>query len=335
VQGSASRVALALGAALVTFSLLEIVARVVNPSVVPMRYLEEERYDKLIDADVGYRMRPSTQFHARKPNCYDVVYTTDSFGRRLVASGAPSSAARPGLILFRCSYTFGEGLADEDTLQYQLRRDFDVVNYAAYGYGVQNTLALLRSGRLEHELPPGDGLGVFIVYPFHFRRSLVGSDERWLFSSPYFELAADGSLLQFASMSAEHPLRAAAYRALGAVNDRSALLSWMKVRWPPSSANAGAAKLTAAMLIASAHLFEQHFNGRFVVVMNGSFGYERIVRSFLAELREAGVAVLDYSTMKYNPADFVCASDGHPNGGYNARLAQRLRVDLPAVHSGD
>ena len=65
----------------------------------------------------GMRTRV-TRFHHGRP-VYDVTQTIDSNGLRI---SAPAGKAPPDgtVIFFGCSFTFGEGLQDDETLPYQV-----------------------------------------------------------------------------------------------------------------------------------------------------------------------------------------------------------------------
>lgn len=83
---------------------------------------------------------------------YDVRYTLDKYGHRVVAIHTEKPKA--DLLLFGCSYTFGHGLENEQTwpwkLSIDLGPDWLVTDYALNGFGAQQMLGMLE----EHELEP-------------------------------------------------------------------------------------------------------------------------------------------------------------------------------------
>ena len=77
------------------------------------------------DKELGYSLPKNYSYTSKlyKPDgtlCYDAEYTSDAYGRRSVA--IRSENPEKHLLLFGCSFTFGEGLSDSDTLQYQLQK---------------------------------------------------------------------------------------------------------------------------------------------------------------------------------------------------------------------
>lgn len=118
------------------------------------------------------------------------VYHTDENGGRAVP-GRPSSG--PALLLFGCSFTFGHGLDDADTIAAELQRKLPnarVFNYGALAYGTaQSWLALRRCGeRTVNQV-------VYVFIDDHLRRD--GADRGWLRQfpgEPLFELDSSGRL---------------------------------------------------------------------------------------------------------------------------------------------
>jgi hypothetical protein len=98
---------------------------------------------------------------------YDAEYTSDAQGLRTTVLGArepPPSA--PAILLFGCSFTFGQGLPDSDTtasvLQRRIGDRFRVFNLAMDGAGPQTMIAQLEEGLVDQVL--GDRKVAFALY---------------------------------------------------------------------------------------------------------------------------------------------------------------------------
>ena len=82
---------------------------------------------------------------------YDVLFSRDEEGRRITPDRGDK--ADTAVLLFGCSFTFGEGLNDRQTYAWQLGEmlgeRFQVFNYGVNGYGSHQMLALIESGRLD------------------------------------------------------------------------------------------------------------------------------------------------------------------------------------------
>jgi hypothetical protein len=142
---------LSLAAVVGVVSLVEVVSWAVivrRPEAQVTRELTE-LYPVQPHADYGWVLRPNLSHRAAKALedgrvCYDVIYHTDALGRRTIPE--LQEPDRPHLLLFGGSTVMGEGLADEETLQYaSAQRLIDYVfNYAITAYS--HMLARLESG---------------------------------------------------------------------------------------------------------------------------------------------------------------------------------------------
>jgi hypothetical protein len=105
---------------------------------------------------------------------YDVKYTIDRSGLRV----APPEAADPvGTVLFfGDSFTFGEGVADSETLPYRLGTitagRYRVRNFAFQGYGPHQMLSELEHGLVRRLVESrGKVTAIYQAIPDHVRRS--------------------------------------------------------------------------------------------------------------------------------------------------------------------
>jgi hypothetical protein len=109
------------------------------------------------DRGLGYGLVPEMQVRAsRKKNqqlLYEVIYSTDALGRR---SSPVAEGPRPHFILFfGDSYTFGEGVNDDETLPSftgQFAPQYRPYNYGVGGYGPQQMLAKLQTEDIRQEV---------------------------------------------------------------------------------------------------------------------------------------------------------------------------------------
>jgi peptidoglycan/xylan/chitin deacetylase (PgdA/CDA1 family) len=287
----------------------------------------------------GYQLLANNGHTALKlqPNgdpCYRAVYHTDQFRRRTV--GTAPRPGRPHLLLFGCSVTFGEGLNDYDTLQYQLAEqlpDVEVYNYAVSGWGPSHALAKLRSGELKREVPAHAGSAVYVVIPAHVSRVIVDTRSYWLFDAPDYYWGPDGAVTGGLPFRQMHPWRTRFYEALLAAKRHSWLLPALHVDWPLRLSDTDV-RLTAAVLAAARQSYRQQFDGEFFVVLHPSWDlgasrlrdlHEKLTRF----LKERGVPVLDYASDNQSASDVINPDcDWHPNGRLNQRLAARLANDL-------
>lgn len=293
------------------------------------------------DATLGYRLVANREHTSAKTKadgsvCYRATYRTDAFHRRDV--GLRQRPGRPHLLLFGCSVTMGEGLNDGDTLPWALADelpDVNVLDYGVHGWGPTQALARLRSAELAHEVPDRRGSAVYVMIPAHVSRTIGDTRTSWLFDSPYYELAADGSVTGGASLRALRPWRTMLQEGFVAVRRHSWLLTALKAEIPLRH-RVEDYELTAAVLAAARDAYRRDFDGEFfvafhptwdVAVPEGAEARDRLLQA----LERRGVPVLDHTRAGTSPDDVIDPDcDWHPSGGLNRAFAAQLASDLVA-----
>jgi hypothetical protein len=117
---------------------------------------------------------------------FDVNYTIDSNLLRQTQSCEKG----PTIAFFGCSFTFGEGLNDADTLPQVLSDDFDhklrVINLGFTGYGPQQFLRELETGRFDAIIGGQPKLFIFLTSSFHAERTACKA--YWTGRAPLYTL---------------------------------------------------------------------------------------------------------------------------------------------------
>lgn len=116
---------------------------------------------------------------------YSVKYSIGMDGFRITPSNNDSN---PRINIFGGSFTFGEGLEDNETLPYYLVRDIDgisVKNFGFHGYGAHHALAILESDR-----DMTGTINVFLTIPWHADRSACRP--KYSVGSPKYRITAEG-----------------------------------------------------------------------------------------------------------------------------------------------
>lgn len=128
---------------------------------------------------LGYELVPGSRGRTvrRHPNgelIYDVVYTIDDNGLR-VSPGVDPDVAAKAIVFFGGSYTFGEGVADDETLPARtgllLGGRFAICNFALHGYGPHQMLAALEHDLVAARLEHAPAYGIYQLLPAHIERS--------------------------------------------------------------------------------------------------------------------------------------------------------------------
>lgn len=200
-------------------------AAVLHP-VAPVRYSTPDGASELSlhlpDADLGYVPRAGARVRAVRDaehgTIFDAIYTIGDDGLRVT----PGGAAGPRVVFLGCSYTFGEGVADDETLPARvsaaLRGSARVENRAAGGWGPHQMLRLLETGRAP--ITPGTRV-LYQALGDHVRR--VAGKTPWDDAGPRYVLDGDG--VRFTG-----PLHASFVRPLRHVGTRLVKYGLLPVR---------------------------------------------------------------------------------------------------------
>jgi len=154
-----------------------------------------------LDRDFGIRPSPgaTTESWLRDEGhlVYDVVYTIDADGLRV---GPPSrdDPAEPCVLFFGCSFTFGEGVNDDQTMPYVAGIEgggrFRTLNFGFFGYGPHQMLAAIESGRVARAARCKPIAVVYLALSHHVMRA--AAKWTWERYGPRFVIAPDGNVVR-------------------------------------------------------------------------------------------------------------------------------------------
>lgn len=286
-------------------------------------------------ARLGYGPRQASVVTSRRRHegrlVYDVAYRTDELGRRV--SPVPGMGERSRHAIFLgCSFTFGEGVEDDETLPSQFGREapgYRPYNYGFCGYGPQAALARLEDPSFRSGVAEPEGLAVFVYLVGHERRA-VGSMRvvtQWGAGMPSYVVDRAGNVSNEGSFRQSHRLRMKLYGVLA----RSELLRLAGVDVPLRIGDADYER-TARILAAARDAYLRSFRGRFVVVVFPTA--DRRLR-ILPYLRRLGVEVVDFSRLLDPDAPGLqLAGDGHPSARAYRIVARSLARRLDARAPG-
>jgi hypothetical protein len=170
---SAEKILISIASLFLTISLLEISVRFYWPQkeVYISTFGYETNSSKYYEHIPGFGYRPSEgEYSFRKISeddeiIYDVSYTIGSDGYR---SDVPST--NYDIFIYGGSFTFGEGLNDNETLSYFLQKEhgFTSKNLGIHGYGLHQALYNIQHGKTFKSI---GGLNILLTTPLHALRS--------------------------------------------------------------------------------------------------------------------------------------------------------------------
>ena len=304
-------IALGMAALLLPLALIESALRIVPLFQSGSRYGDHYSGYYLTPHELGYTAHPSRVVHAEKfledgAAVYDVHYTIDAHGHREVPGiGEPSS--RPAVLFFGGSYTFGEGLEDNQTIPAQMVRAsgarWTAANLGFHGYGPHQMLRSLQLG-LPHEL----GLAriervVYFAVPWLHLDRIAGL-RPWDPFGPRYLLDSSG-----------RPRFEGSFLDPESWWDRLAASSrfYWRIRGLFDLSEQEKRELAVALVEESARLIEEDFGAEFSVLV---WPDDEGRSAFLAaRWSEAGLDVIDASDILPDPwaPEYRIAGDDHPN----------------------
>lgn len=284
----------------------------------------------ILNEDLGSALaRDTTITHAYVINdslIYKQAYVTDELGRRITPISKPDSAYTEFSIVSGCSFAFGYGLPENQTLSYYLdslsgRRSY---NYAVAGYGTQQTLTLLQSRNIKDEIAQENGVMIHLFIDDHLPR-LIGSRrliKLWAQKFPYYYLDGD-SLVRDGNFWTGRHLLTRFYRAIS----QSAFIDLFDIDFPWCISD-DHMKLWGAVLEESKREFLKLYpDGRFVVVIGPN---SKLAASAVKELENRDLNFLDLSDLldKDKKEYKIHWTEAHPNHRYYLEIAQEIEVYL-------
>lgn len=284
------------------------------------------------DPALAFRQLPDRQARATAVKnghtIYDVVYTTDAHGFRVL----PSDAGRPGetpVLILGDSFAFGAGLPDEATLAWYLRElsgaKLQPVNLAVKGYGLHQVLRQLEIGeplKSGHQSFPW---AVLSIVDDHVLR--VAGRVQWLHDSPRYVVEPDDRLVVRGTW--EQP---SAFRESLIVGSRLFTLAWKAFEVD----EAGEQRLFVRILREIRTKLAADYGAKLVVLYYAGetwhgdlLGWRDMMVPLLCG---ADVTVLDVNALLPKPVApidrFYMPDDGHPTALLNQTIAAALIEDF-------
>ena len=300
------------------------------------------------DALLGYAPRENMRTPATRRNgdavVYDEIYTIGPDGLRVAPPG-PAGPDAPCVLFFGGSFTFGEGVGDDETLPYRFGIEtggrLATRNLGFHGYGPHQMLAALERGRVDEVADCSPRLAIYQGMAPHVARSAGRS--AWDRSGPRYVLAAGGGVRfagSFGDRAEDDSSR------LSALLARSAALGrWRAQRLAPEDID-----LYLAIVKQAGERFEEKYPGaRFHVLFWDELG-EPVAERVVRELRAAGVPVHGVRAIlpevealgfgdgglrvrarpgTIDPDGYTLGEhDGHPSAAVHAAVARHLAREI-------
>ncbi|MBY0314213.1 MAG: hypothetical protein K2Q26_01750 [Bdellovibrionales bacterium] len=312
--------------------------RATDPLFVQYRQLEYKSKDiayfnaqGILAYEPNQNVTSTVGFADTKDPVYYIQESTDSRGRRLThPRDLDTTHRKKHLLVLGCSFTWGDWLADKETLPWLLneRQDtFNVYNLGGSGHSPADIAARIDFDHLFENVQPIGGRAIYVFYFDHIRR-FFGTMRKLHAGSTraYYEEVSPHQFI-FKGIHRDHkPIQA----LIAPLLTQSNLAQLLEIDFPPITSS-------------KYHIFarfiktlEQRYHRKFgsdnlfsiVLYPNpvASIDYRELKDAFKAE----GLNVIDYSSFRIfrffeGPASLA---DGHPTGAANKVLADMIIQDL-------
>lgn len=296
------------------------------PCLVALRYLSPVRTGTPMCSylqygpPLGYQPKPWAEADALKTcrgkTLYRVRYRFDEFGRR---RNLRPSGAKKALLCFGCSFTFGEGVEEDQAWPAQLaarHSEVAVYNYGFSGWSPAQMLDAASLRDLRHEVPEPQAQATFLLLNSHLDRIngswfMVGG---WGGASSRYVLDGAGVLRSGTMSDHLKPWEFIACHSLGGFG----LFRWMKPR-QLADAREAEKELLVRILGESQRQLNRQFGSCPLTVFTKVSWHQELAN----RLRPYGVR-----TCLYPAGLSSIPQDGHPDADGHRRLSQCVEEAL-------
>ncbi len=275
------------------------------------------------------QMEAIAKWKTRGEPVYKIKLQTDEVGRRLTPELQTSIFKSRHLIFMGCSYTFGEGIDQYETIPYNTAKN-SAKDYKAYNLGLSGgspdeTLAAITRADFLEKIPEKNGIAVYTFIDGQILRT-VGDYRlvaKWIKARPLTEKNSAGQWVAERTWSQAFPVRV----LLSNIAAKSYVLKWLKFMWPiPKEADF---QKLAEILNEIKKEYHKKFGAknRFVVMFFFEFG--KFSQNIIPYLEKYEIEYLDYSTVNLGTlVDKDPYILNHPSAAATSVIGQILAEDL-------
>jgi hypothetical protein len=275
-----------------------------------------------------------TDLTTKKP-VYHFTANVDSEGQRLLPEGLRTSSDQAKILVLGCSFTFGIGLADDETVSAYLQKKspFESVHTIARGGWGPNDVLDYVDQHLS-EMKDVD----YVFYQFiddHVTRATMPSivfamegGKDWMLDKTNYRITPEG--LQKVGKFQDRTFTNLLFDGLSYLP----LLSYMHVSFPRLDSNYSLEKTAAIIQKIQQDIQTQSPKAKFVVAIY-PYGTEEIAPKFLPHLQKRSLEILNFSEYNFDAATgnrILIPLDGHPTKYTNYILAEKYREYIEQQH---
>jgi len=257
---------------------------------------------------------------------YDVECSIDQYGRRITPLAAEGKRDK-FILFFGCSFTYGDGVKDDQTLPFYVAERtarYMPYNYGFHGRGPFDILAELENINFQSEVREKNGILIYVFIDDHVHRAIGSSSVwGWKFHGVYYRQAEDGKLVRAGSFLTGKPFLTRIYQILG----KSRILRVLKISFPIRIRDPHIKLAASAIWQIKENFNAQYPRGEFYVLIYPSSQFGGRLIDYLKGM---GIRYLDYRHLFFNndPRFRLPEGDDHPSALAHKTIAEKLVEDL-------
>ena len=249
---------------------------------------------------------------------YNVTYTTNKYGLRVAPHDLRLTQLNPNfknVIFFGCSFTFGEGVNDNESIPFvfedQSQGHYKAYNFAFHGYGAHQMLRILESDTIDKVITDRKpAIAIYQACTFHIERSAFKYPYiQWDTKGPRYRLDRNGNLVLSTSKYSERLFR---------ILSSSHLFSHLLDRLYLKRRTEYDIRLFIEMIKRSKKIFEDKYNGEFYVVYWDTYS-DPDTKKIMSKLEKEQIGffyaskIFGVNNMENYLEKYAIAGEGHPN----------------------
>lgn len=264
---------------------------------------------------------------------FDVTYQIDGFGRRV----APETLKpiNKHSILIGCSFVFGMGLPDDQTLAAFIQKKIPgskSYNITLPGWSVADVIASQEKSRMWEGIEPREGIVLFnYSYAMHMRRFLGTIVSIGEYGSHRAYLEYDQNKKKYIYRGA-YSKQKRFYVLIANLLNQSKFLRFIGFDWPRVTEESLENYARAILQVKENYINLYGNKNQFVVY----FQPEKKWNNLIPYLEKYKIHYLDYTDFQitnYAQSTLYIPNDGHPTAEYNRLLAEQMACDLKLVEN--
>ncbi len=247
---------------------------------------------------------------------FDVEYRTDQFGRRFVPSEKKGDQF---LIVSGCSFVFGIGVNEEQSLPFILQQElpqYHVYNYGTPGAGTNHMLSEVESNILQNEISEKQGVFIYVYIDGHVSRAMGSLGPIVKATAPYYSWE-NGQPKRHGTFGSAEPI----WTWFRTVILQSWLSKFIAIESYNHVTPKSIQKICSMIKKAQTDFNQQFPSSKFVVFFHPA---ELVTKNELSQCLDS--KNVSYFSAKYQHTnDLLIPHDLHPNSEGNLKTAQEIR----------